>query len=865
MKKKKLMIISGHFSTGGAPQVTLNKVELLKDHYDIIVVEYAFIAAAYVVQRNKVIDILGKNFRSLGENKMELLDIIDEFNPDVISMEEFPEMFMDHSLTGMVYDSDRTYRIVETTHDSSFNPKHKRWMPDEFVFVSAYNVLKYSHLEIPMRVIEYPVNLKLDNNNDKVKTHLDVCIVGLWTQRKNQGYAIEMARHLVEYNVRFHFLGNQASNFQDYWEPLMKNLPENCIVHGEMNDVPNFLKNCDMFLFPSKGDRGNKELNPIAIKEALEYPHITKMMYNLDVYCNKYNDYDDVVYLTGDSYTDSIKMKEILNLKEYRKELVVIGTYPNTAARKAMTYECIISHKKLNRDILLVSHYHVPLTIQNMVDYCLYDRHNPMIEHSYYNRFTKTNGDYSIEMRIEGDVNQSLCVLTNLMNAYKFAKSNGYTHLYYNTFDVSLHEDDIETVEAGFRMLGNDWKAYLSTLDTPFGKGIQTNGMIFDVNIMPKFMDDVRNRDEYNLACQSIGAQNFLEDYLMKRAERTIGLWLEHPYEGTFLKNSGLGKSSNSEYFGIVEDEEGNKYFYLYTYNVDDDRVIQIDITDYELEDAKEILHAIPKEMTHLHVTFVDEEEEITHLFDVTKSQGKITLNKKTSDKPKIKLIHIQTTLNDEREQSSRKSLERVKDYGWEYILHTNHPYTDMPPRHNCNRPDCVSMELFDAETASRLGTALTPAHYGCYEAFRNAILSEFNDCDYLIVCEGDCLIEGDVAYFIHKVEKCASMIDKSDIKIMSFGDKDTLEQGWPQSPIIEEVNEDMYITNHIIGLQCIMFPASVSKYLKNKLRTYNWDAADLYFNIIFGDLKMGIVHNRLTTQADGYSLIDKQYKTFKK
>ena len=77
---KKLLIVSPHFSTGGAPQVTLNKVELLKDHFDIVVVEYAFLAWNYVVQRNKVIDILGDNFKSLSENKMELLDIIEEFN-----------------------------------------------------------------------------------------------------------------------------------------------------------------------------------------------------------------------------------------------------------------------------------------------------------------------------------------------------------------------------------------------------------------------------------------------------------------------------------------------------------------------------------------------------------------------------------------------------------------------------------------------------------------------------------------------------------------------------------------------------------------------------------------------------------------
>lgn len=108
-------------------------------------------------------------------------------------------------------------------------------------------------------------------------------------------------------------------------------------------------------------------------------------------------------------------------------------------------------------------------------------------------------------------------------------------------------------------------------------------------------------------------------------------------------------------------------------------------------------------------------------------------------------------------------------------------------------------------------------------------------------------------------------MTDEHDIRIMSFGDKDTLEQGWPQSPVVKKVNEDMYITNHLIGMQCILFPASTSKTLKEILRTAPWDAADLYFNIIFGSSNMGIVYNRLTTQADGYSLIDKTYKTFRK
>ena len=257
-----------------------------------------------------------------------------------------------------------------------------------------------------------------------------------------------------------------------------------------------------------------------------------------------------------------------------------------------------------------------------------------------------------------------------------------------------------------------------------------------------------------------------------------------------------------------------------------------------------------------------------TRVFFVDQPSGTIVVREQEQlpvNRPKIKLVHLQTTLNDDRERLSRASLEQVRDYGWEYIIHTNQPYTSLPPKHNCNRPQAVSMELFDEDEVQRRGTALTPAHYGCYESFRNGILAEFNDCDYLIVCEGDCLIEADVESFIHKVEKCALMLDKNNIKIMSFGDRDTLEFGWPQSPVVQEVNEDMYITNHLIGLQCIMFPASIADSFKHVLCTHRWDAADLYFNIIFSGENMGIVYERLTTQADGYSLIDKQDKTFRK
>ena len=61
------MIITPHMSTGGCPQVVAKKVELLQDFYNVVVIEYDMVAWSYVVQRNRVISMLGDKFISLSE------------------------------------------------------------------------------------------------------------------------------------------------------------------------------------------------------------------------------------------------------------------------------------------------------------------------------------------------------------------------------------------------------------------------------------------------------------------------------------------------------------------------------------------------------------------------------------------------------------------------------------------------------------------------------------------------------------------------------------------------------------------------------------------------------------------------------
>jgi hypothetical protein len=894
--KKKILIISGHFSTGGAPQVTLNKIKLLKDTYIIKCVEYNFLGSAFVIQRNQVEELLKSNFHSLGDNKHELIDIINEFNPDVISMEEFPEFFMDDSISNIIYRSDRPYTILETTHDSSFPVTSKRLFPDKFIFVSAFNGFRYSVYDIPYEIVEYPVDYK---KSDKLKnqmllgldpTYKHILNVGLFTERKNQSYIFDIAKKLEEYKILFHFIGNQADNFKNYWKPLLENKPSNCVIWGERKDVPSFIEASDLFLFPSKGDKDNKELNPIALKEALEFK-IPMLMYNLDVYCGKYDNYTNIKFLTGDIDKDIDKLLEIIKpVKKDSKvlntnkdeELIIIGTYPNTKSRNKLTLDCIESLKSLGRKIMIVSHYPVSEEIQRSVDYYVFDANNPVTEHSFYSKFYNYVDNFDVEININGlkNTNQSFPVLTNLINGFKSAKSLGFEKVFYITYDVIVKQEDNSIIEDMFLRL-NDKDGYLCTLNGDLGLGIETTSMGFRTDYFLSIFKEVNTIQKYNNDCAVLNCQNFLEDYMYKKLCNEKTLEIFNNDEQTMLINSGKGVSSHSEYYSLlpVLESENKVMFYFYTYNIDN-RSVEIKIKEegqviyiskFDILTTREFKKEFDFNGSEIEVelSFYEDNEIYKNEKFLINSDNISELNKngwfKYKRIPKIKLVHIQTTRNEESEVLSRESIQRVSDYGIEYVLQQNDVYSSLPPAHTCIRPNNVRMTKYP-DNDPEFGHAITPPHYGCYDSWKTATLSEFDkDLDFIIVCEGDCIIEVPIEEFVSKVYEACEIVKNENISYFSFGDTKVLDMGWHQSDVIREIpNQDLlFITNKIIGTQCIMFPIKEREYLLNSFRTKKWDCIDSYFNIIFEHKNIGILKNRLTTQASGYSFVDQEYRKF--
>ena len=294
MNKKRLIYLAPHFSTGGMPQFVLTRLLALKEQeeYEIHLVEYTQYSNTYTVQRDQIIDLLGDRFHTIGyldskdvtTRSNDLTNLITELKPDIIHIDECPEAFdsfnkLSAGFMEWLYRPDQHWRIVETCHNMWFKGADKLYEPDAYIFCTPHHPANsFKDNQAHKAVIEYPIidlrpmvdqklAAKAELGMDPDKIHL--LNVGLWTPGKNQAEAVNIAKIFNERfpgKYQFHFVGNQASNFQDYWQPIMDDLPDNIKVWGERQDTDIFYTASDIFLFNS-----TSECNPLALREAIGY------------------------------------------------------------------------------------------------------------------------------------------------------------------------------------------------------------------------------------------------------------------------------------------------------------------------------------------------------------------------------------------------------------------------------------------------------------------------------------------------------------------------------------------------------------------------------------------------------------------
>ena len=313
-QKTRIVFLAPHLSTGGMPEFLLARIKSMinEPELDIHVVEYNMYASTYVVQRDQIQALLpDSNFHEIGylgvyeppQRGEELKKIISRLNPDIIHIEESPESFdsfnqLTPEVQSWLYSNDKSWKIVETCHNIWFKPKeNKRFFPDAFATVSPeHTTVTFADLPTINKEILFPIITQTnskglrkkylgDFNFDDTADQYHIVNIGLWTPGKNQSELLQWATRLEAlYPGRFqvHFVGNQASNFKDYWGPLMKDLTPNIHIHGERNDVDKFYQIADLIVFNSTW-----ECNPLTVRQTLGWD-IPIMARNLPQYHNIY-------------------------------------------------------------------------------------------------------------------------------------------------------------------------------------------------------------------------------------------------------------------------------------------------------------------------------------------------------------------------------------------------------------------------------------------------------------------------------------------------------------------------------------------------------------------------------------------------
>jgi len=881
----RILCIVPHLSTGGCPQYFLTKLKYLINNFDVKVIEYDNVSDEYTIQKNQIIELLNQDqFISLGQDKNILINIIKDFNPDIIHLEEMPEYFLSKELADNIYTINRKYQIYETSHDSSFDINNKKYFPNKFVFVSKYQIDLFKSLNIPMELVEYPLIHINKNKNQGLKNlglndnKFHIINIGLFTERKNQKEIINIAKFFLDKEIMFHFVGNTAPNFEYYWKPLLENLPKNCKLWGERKDVENFYNAADLFYFASKGNINNKETNPLVIREAISY-NLPILLYNLDVYNGMYDNTDNVFFLSENEedrinqinfFYNQWKIRQKNNLSIFNKK----ETFNNLYYSKDENKIYFSISKSLNnirisiKDIFtkLVIHSYESDIIENL-EYWVIPVGN--LNFGHLNNFK----GFLIEFWDQNNqlIESKELIINNKAIAYDSFIFNGSNHIdptwynYYEFFYLKKYTTLNDKINNTVIDIGANCGVFTRFALSKGAKKIYSiepnlraynalvNNFSNDSRVIPikKAIGKTTNQEVLYFCKENTTLCSMLKEQIDKIPQYKDGYDLEIVDVDT-IENIIETQKISYPINLIKIDIEGLEYEVIEYLN--DDVLINTEeliIELHHLSSKKEETKILLDKLNRLNFEIESYSQAGDVITDVINSNCEnvilICHNKKNNTiktKFKLKGVHLLSQPEVEREKKSILSIKQLERYGIKYKQNINNPYTLLPPKENCSRPNDISLDPGHMK--------LTPGHYGCYLAHKNAILNEWEEgLDGLLIFECDSVLISDPNIFIELLDGLYNDIEKYKIRLFSFGpaynNEDTKDMGL------------YYISSNIYEMHAYLITKSNYQRVKELLETTPWDVFDIWVSDYLKGEKLGTIKNYQFMQAKGFSLLDKK------
>lgn len=208
-----------------------------------------------------------------------------------------------------------------------------------------------------------------------------------------------------------------------------------------------------------------------------------------------------------------------------------------------------------------------------------------------------------------------------------------------------------------------------------------------------------------------------------------------------------------------------------------------------------------------------------------------------------MKAIHLLTNPNDQREARSIIEIQQIVELaGFQYIQNINPRYEgEIPTTRECNdRP-----------------FTLTPAHYGCYLAHKQAIQQHLGR-EGLLIFECDAVFTVDYDEAVRRIKRAMEVCrEHPEIVVFQFGYRHA-GQG------ISRPTDDVITINQFIETHAYYIPWS-SKPIFDAVFSKDWDAYDYTITIYICDQtggQIGIFADRpICVQGIGVSLIDNKLK----
>ena len=250
------------------------------------------------------------------------------------------------------------------------------------------------------------------------------------------------------------------------------------------------------------------------------------------------------------------------------KGLVVILSHADTPDKIELLIECVSSIKKQEYDILISSHIEISKEVNDMVDYVVYDKENPLI---MYDEYTNTPSIVYVWMSLTGyeqsypiKFNHAYAVLKLIQNGSSIADMNGYRNVHFLNYDYVLNDKNIlikhNEILNNYDIVSYDWTNYGANHNNNISSGffsVNNNNFI-------SLIKNIKSKEDY---CNygSPVFEEFLYNYVNNNSTlKTFNLSVSELFDNLPPEEVGKSKTNKIAVKSILDDHIINNKIYLF-------------------------------------------------------------------------------------------------------------------------------------------------------------------------------------------------------------------------------------------------------------------------------------------------------------